>query len=442
MNVATQYPAVTDDNGTTWYRPAFEGASPPKMWGWTGLPEHAHPDYAVNGSSPAADNQPRKDPPMIEMKADGAPDTGRYSEWSRYPLPPELPREEAQFDGYGRYKLPSPTTGRLTSYTRATTVAGTTSDDFNLVQWKIRTKVLAALKGAEQYGVLMSPQSDSMSDTDQALAAAFVEFQKALAGGKPRAANDAIDLMDNLTGGRDSAELGGAVHDWLGALDLGQVLLHQIPEQFQPYAISYQNALARAGLVAVPEYVERLVLNERGEETVVGRIDRIYRCIETGELYLGDLKTSKTLDFSLLEYGIQFAVYGYATLMMELDGVTWVPMPEINQDICVCVHVPSDQPERSQVVPFDLYAGGEGMITALEVRRQRKDIPKRVLGGTTPIPSKSALRYVEARQALQSMRTVDDAVDIQQTYQDVWTDDLQEFGATCFELTTATDTEE
>ena len=47
LTVADQNPARTDDNGTTWYRPSFEGQAPPKMWGWTSDPAHAHPDYAA-----------------------------------------------------------------------------------------------------------------------------------------------------------------------------------------------------------------------------------------------------------------------------------------------------------------------------------------------------------------------------------------------------------
>lgn len=441
IDVASQYPAVVDSNGTVWYRPDYDGRSPPQMWGWTSDPDQAHPDYwyiRPTAVPPQPQPQPREDNPVTELATDGAPDTGRYSDFMRYPLPPPAPREEVQFDGYGRYKIPSPTTGRLTSYTRATTVASSTSDHFMLNQWKIRTKVTGVLRAADLH---TRKDTEGLTDAEYELANAYALLLEAMKGGTAKKINDAIDLIDDLAGGADAKELGGAVHDWLGELDMGRVLLQQIPEQFQPYAIAYQDALHRAGLVAVPEYVERLVLNDRGKETVAGRLDRIYRIVETGELVLGDLKTSKTLDFSLLEYAIQFAVYGYATLMLNLDGKTWGAMPDINQEFCVCVHVPSDQPDRSQVVPFDLWAGGEGMITAIEVRDQRKDIPKRVLGHTTPIPSRDTLRYVEARQRIQSITSMDDAVALREEYEDVWTDDLTEFGAQCFELLATTEQE-
>lgn len=367
---------------------------------------------------------------VTEIMADGSPDVARYSEFMRYLLPPKRVHD-VEFDGWGRYKVPSPTTGRPTAYSRATTVAKTIGDDSGLVAWKIREKVKAVLDAA----VLHENINSNLTDTEMALAAAYGQLHKMMtSGAKSTDINRQIDLIHDLSGGADSRELGGAVHDWLGELDMGYALLHQLPDYIQPYARSYLDALARAALVAVPKYVERLVLNDRGEETVCGRIDRMYQCVETGELYLGDLKTSKSLDFALLEYGVQFAVYGYATLMLGSDGQTWEPMPEINQDMVMCVHVPSDKPEQSQVVPFDLYSGGEALIKAIDIREARRAIPKRLLGHTTPIPSEDTIRYVEARQALQCMRTVDDAITVKETYKDVWTDDLDEFGAQCFEL--------
>lgn len=59
MNVATIYPAWTDHNGNTWYRPAFEGRTPPSNWGWTSDRYQAHPSYWLikDGVSPDADTE-------------------------------------------------------------------------------------------------------------------------------------------------------------------------------------------------------------------------------------------------------------------------------------------------------------------------------------------------------------------------------------------------
>lgn len=52
MNVAEQYPPSTGTNGITWYRPAFKGDAPPKMWGWTSDPAQAHLDYNAGIPNP------------------------------------------------------------------------------------------------------------------------------------------------------------------------------------------------------------------------------------------------------------------------------------------------------------------------------------------------------------------------------------------------------
>jgi hypothetical protein len=396
--------------------------------------------------APASTNPERNEvPPVTELNAFGAPDTGRFTDFMRYPLPPLIQREDVQFDGYGRYKLPSPTTGKLTSYTRATTLAKTISDSSGLESWKIREKVNAVLRAAELTRQMVGGHSTSdWTDTDYGLYAAHLQLEKAFEAGNSRDINTAIDFIHDLGGGADAREVGTAVHDWLDALDSGRVLFHQLPDFVQPYAQNYLRVLADNGLVAVPEYSERVVINTLGSESVAGRIDRIYRVVDTGELILGDLKTSKlsSLELAKVDYAIQFAIYGYAELMLGTDGLTWEPMPEINQDYCVVAHLPSDQPERASIVPFDLTAGRVGLLAAIEVREQRKAIAKRALSPSFTAPSGDSLRLVAARHALLNIKAREDASSVFEQYEDIWTDELTELGQTCLSLINPAATEE
>jgi hypothetical protein len=47
-SVAEQWPARTDSNGTTWYRPALTSGVSMQTWGWTAQPEQADPSYGLH----------------------------------------------------------------------------------------------------------------------------------------------------------------------------------------------------------------------------------------------------------------------------------------------------------------------------------------------------------------------------------------------------------
>lgn len=339
-----------------------------------------------------------------------------------YALPPEPPRATSNYDGWGRYKLPSPSTGRPTGYTRATTVASTLDDTYNLSRWSRRETVRHVLTAAGAAGES---------------ARLFSDLQDALAEENKGTVDKALDALDELGGGKDAAELGTAVHAWLEAVDIGQILPADVPQQFQPYVVNYRTVLARYGLTPVPEFAERVVLNDRGEETIAGTLDRIYRVEATGELILGDVKTSKTLEYGYLAHSVQLALYGHASWMLKTDGTGWEPMPEINTDYAVILHVPSDQPERAEAVTMDLAYGLASAAVALDVRRRRKEAKKTVpFVHALPIPTAESLRYTRARHAIQDISDPADLAAIWEQYQDVWTDDLTQLGEQAAELLT------
>lgn len=347
----------------------------------------------------------------------------RRTPHSGYELPPEPPRVVAQYDGWGRYKLPSPTTGRPTGFTRATTIADTLDDKFNLSRYKRRETakhLLAVWEDAED--------GEGLTGDRMACVQAMVEAMDAEDKG---AMDRALDRLDDLSGGRDAAELGTAVHAWLEAVDLSLVRPVDVPTTFQPYVTAYLDVLRRHGLVAEPQYVERIVLNDRGQETICGTLDRVYRIVATGELVLGDVKTSKTLEYGWLTYAVQLAIYGTATYMLDTAGKRWDSMPEIDPDYAIIVHVPSDQPERSSAVTMSLSHGEEMMHMAMTVRSRRSNAKKAIPHiYAIPVPTTEALRFVEARQALTNIPDPGLMNEVWEQYQDIWTDDLTEHGET------------
>lgn len=439
-SMAVQYPARTDTNGTTWYRGVTGD-------GWTADLAQAHPDYRASDAPaplcapPAHETAPadtttpttkekpamaRTGPTELTEDFQEAP---RFTQWMRYPLPPAVPRAESKFNGWGWYQLPSPTTGRPTGYPRASTVAKTLDDTYGLNKWKTREIVQKVLDLARMDpGTVVyddgSPEKVTAGDLLGLLDEAF-------AGPKVTKVNEVLETIDNCMGGADARELGECVHAWLEALDIGQVLIHQVPDVVKPHVHYARKVMAHRGIVALPEYVERVVLNDRGEEPVAGRIDRIFQLVTTGELVMGDVKSSKSLEYSWLPFGVQVGgVYGWATKMLTIDGKGWEPMPEIRDDFAILLHVPSNQPERAAAITIDMTWGAETMIASLDTRRRRKEAEKLVPQHAVPMPSKQAVRYATARLALSEITSLEDGQAVYETYQDVWDDDLGEFAET------------
>lgn len=333
-----------------------------------------------------------------------------------YALPPEPPRFQPEWNRYQQYLLPSPTTGRPTAFARASTIANVMDDTYNLNLWIQRKLVSAVLTAA--------------AAPDGELAATFGELQAT--DPSTQKYNKVLDRLDDLTGGRDAAELGTAVHAWLEAVDIAQVRPCDVPAQFQPYVTAYRAQLARHGLEPVAAYVERIVLNDDGEETVVGTIDRIYRIVATGELVMGDVKTSKSLEYAWLSYGVQVGgCYAGATKMLTIDGTAWEAMPVIRNDFAVLVHVPSDQPERASVVTLAIGFCQRAYHHAIAVRDLRRRASKEIpFVHAIPSPTPEALRYVEARHAIQDISDPAELSAIWEQYSDVWDESLTDLGKT------------
>lgn len=372
----------------------------------------------------------KESPTMTQIAADGEVAVqDRSTPTMHYPLPPEPPRFQPTWNRYRQYQLPSPTTGRPTAFARASTVAKVMDDRYNLELWIQRKLVSATLEAKERVrAIRASLHTYTPTDAERELDA----LVSALDATPPtdQKYNAILDQIDNLAGGKDAQELGTAVHAWLEAVDIGQVRPCDVPEQFQPYLTAYRAQLTRHGLEPVAAYVERIVLNDQGAETVVGTIDRIYRIVATGELVMGDLKTSKSLEYSWLEYGIQVGgVYAGATLMLKADGSGWELMPTVRDDFAVLVHVPSDQPERASVVTFDIGFCEEAYHHAIRVRDLRRRASKEIpFVHAIPTPTPEALRYVQARHAIQDISDPSELSGIWEQYSDVWDESLTELG--------------
>lgn len=428
LTVAQQYPARRQPDGTVWRR-SGGGAQD----GWSAIETYAHPSYFEPGAPPVI--EPTDQAPTTTEENDMTAltedfevyDPPRFTQWMRYPLPPTPPRPVIKYNGWGWYQLPSPTTGRPTGFPRATTIADTLDDTYGLSRWKRRETAMRIYQLATMDPATVVWRDDTGETTAADCLGNLVD---AMNGSKVTAIDTVLDVIDNIMGGAEARELGECAHAWLGAVNAGTALLSQVPDVVLPHVTYGLKVLAHRGIVVLPDYTERVVLNDQGEETVAGTIDGIGRLLTTGELVLLDVKTNKDLKYSWLSYAVQVGgVYGWATKCLTLDGRGWEPMPEIRDDFAVLLHIPSDRPENAAAITIDRYWGAETMVASLDTRRRRKEAKIEVPKHAIPVPSPEAIRYCEARNALSAITSPAEGQAVFETYQDVWDDALGEFAA-------------
>lgn len=455
--IAHQYPARRQPDGRVYRRSADKLGN--LADGWTDAPAYSHPSYFApdapeplpagvlaqdpgtglpmpeGGSEPPAINTTTtpKETPVTDIADDGE-FMPRETKWMRFPLPPETPRPASQFGTWGWYKLPDPDTGKPATFPRATTIAETLDDTYGLNKWKRRetAKRVFQLATMDPATVLHSSWPDITA------AVALEQIATAIAAPKVTVLDDTLETIDDLMGAAEARELGTCVHAWLEALDMGIVLLKDVPEVVRPHVVNARRVIAHRGLVMLPEYVERTVLNDRVEgDPVAGKLDRIAKIVATGDLVVLDVKTSKVDSFGYgwLTNGVQVGgVYSWADKILSLDGRSWEPMPTLRDDFAILLHVPSDQPSKAAAITINMWWGGEVFAESLSARQRRKEAKVQVPKHALPAPTPAAIRYAEARLALSEITTAAEGQTVYETYQDVWDDDLGEFATTVAEL--------
>jgi hypothetical protein len=114
-----------------------------------------------------------------------------------------------------------------------------------------------------------------------------------------------------------------------------------------------------------------------------GTADRIYELshpliapdgtiLDRGTLVIGDLKTGKTLEYSMGEYACQLALYAGGELYDVVNEV-FLPTPAVNQDWGLIAWIPSDQEQgHCEMIWIDLNAGNHAAWLASMVKDHRK----------------------------------------------------------------------
>ena len=151
------------------------------------------------------------------------------------------------------------------------------------------------------------------------------------------------------------------------------------PEPYLSALKAYVEQLAVLGLRSTHFEVPMVTVEYR----CAGTADRIYELtqplvVPTGEilpagtLVIGDLKTSKTLDYSKGAFATQLSLYAQGQ-MYDVMNDAFLDTPDINQDWGLIAWIPSNQEEGfCEMVWIDLQAGNEAAWLAHQVKEYRK----------------------------------------------------------------------
>ena len=254
-------------------------------------------------------------------------------------------------DRWGRYMAKADTAKKPKAFTRATTVAGTNEDTYNL-QKRGNRYIVAGL----------------------AVNADLVAAVRAL---DPESDKDALDKIcksaAHQAGADFKAEYGTALHHCFAMSILNPDYV--APESFVAEVAKIHAALALHGLTIVAGMVERMILNRR--LGIAGTFDLI---VTDGIEYLiADVKTGN-LAFGALKMAIQGSIYAQPDNVIYNQGSaadgsedTEEPMPKVSANRALIINVPFGQP--CTLHWLDLSVGDEGLRLALETRAMRNAKP-------------------------------------------------------------------
>lgn len=240
---------------------------------------------------------------------------------------------------------------RTETFVRATSHAKVLDETTALTRWQLRGTVL---------GLARNPELLDRLDLGGAQHIDELEF------GSKLALSSVANAAQRRVGGHDGSEFGTKLHGYVEALIEGVITLDQVPALLRPYVVVLFAAIRVHRLNFVRTMTERTVFIPA--TGMVGTFDFLLQNAD-GELLIGDLKTSSSIDYSWLSIAVQLAQYANAKLMLSWNGSCWEPMLPVSNVTGVVVSVPKDEPSPvARVYYVDLALGAEMMDTATRVQ--------------------------------------------------------------------------
>jgi hypothetical protein len=246
------------------------------------------------------------------------------------------------FDQYGRYLIVPQGAKKPVGHTRVTTFSSTLDDRYGLEKWGLRMSALGFVARQDLYAQLCSTRPDDKHALDKL-----------------------CDKAKEAAAASAGANMGTALHAMCERVDLGEDVT--FPAPFDADVKAYQQALNAAGIVIIPDMVERYVVLP--ELQLGGKLDRI---IDFGsQPKIADLKTGADLAYSWGTIAVQLACYANAATLYNGKTQTHEPMPDVDKDTALVIHLPAGKATCSLYF-VDIAAGWEAAQHAAWVRQWRK----------------------------------------------------------------------
>jgi hypothetical protein len=350
---------------------------------------------------------------------------------------------ELEFDRWGRYKLVHPETGKVQSFTRATTFAKSISDTFALSQWSQR--MVAKGLSLRPDLLALAHSLDVKADRDKL--------------------NSLCEDAKSAAGNKVAANLGTALHSFSEAVDKGMAV-DDVPEAQRADITAYATAMRTAGVRVVPALIERQTCVPAFE--VAGTFDRVLDLsriepwfqsalhtagygkpgtsfLDDEPLVIGDVKSGQDLQYGWNEIAIQLAIYAMGvrtTGVWNKATKTWEPPRPVRLDFAIVMHMPVGQGVCT-LWALDLAEAMDAMELCRSVRRWRKmrnlatpleRVVASTSGGVTATEEDTGVVHVTAGLSwLERFQTAGSRGELSALFNDavaagVWSDTLKQAG--------------
>lgn len=273
----------------------------------------------------------------------------------------DMPHEPRR-DQYGRYKVVPPRGGGPTGYTRVTTVAKALDTGGGLADWRSTMTMTGALlrRGllARWEALMNQSHGNPWYGSEQTKAAA----------------KELVTECAAVGGANDRKEMGSSLHTITALVDAGQPAAH-VTEDTERDLRAYRTGLDRAGVVVLPQYIERVVVLDDWQ--VAGTFDRLCEVPGFNLPLVTDLKTGSDLSYSWQAISIQQAGYSRANALYDQgpaeDGSQDVrtPMPAVDQETGLILWLNAGSGEL-ELHLIDLNAGWDAFQQCMWARNWRK----------------------------------------------------------------------